>query len=162
MKSPSHLKVLWFLSLGTDWRLRSWPAEAAFSKLLMQELVIIKFRTTSNHCLESLISPMCTEGEPACPLKGLADSSPALNPGHCFNLTQLCESIIRSGLRCWQRRCASKIRLTFTLSPWNTSFLRLLQHPDIETYGVILLHCLLHIILRSYYLEILVENEAKL
>lgn len=30
MKSPSHLKVLWFLSLGTDWRLRSWPAEAAF------------------------------------------------------------------------------------------------------------------------------------
>lgn len=57
--------------------------------LLMQEFVIIKFRTSSNCCHEKLVSQICTEGESNCPLKGLVDPHTILNPGHCSNLPQI-------------------------------------------------------------------------
>lgn len=89
MKSPSLLKVLLMLKPG-HWLKAVFLAPAELHlHLLMQEFVIIKFRTSSNCCREKLISQMCTEGASNCPLKGRVDPYTILKPGHCFNLPQI-------------------------------------------------------------------------
>jgi hypothetical protein len=124
----------------------------------MQKFVIIKFRTTSNCCHENLFSQMCTEREPDCPLKGSGDSYTILNPGHCFNLPQLCESVIRSGLRCWQSRYESKSWLKFILSLWSSSFFFGYFYVLRQSYEITPSHCILGKTLRNHFPGVLVQT----